>query len=240
MIEKLMINSRVTEVNAVSMRLVGAYNSTTLGSDTHLNTMFTDLSSLTTALTAAINRSKADSPLVKYDETRDQLVRSLSYLLMGYLHHPDATIQEAAETVDNVFEKYGLSVVNESYATESSLIASLLNDLSKQKVQDAIALLPGCADTVAALQTAQDAFEAARLAYEQEKAEESIQDNASKIKAEVLVLINEKIVVYMRAMEVVDEANYGAFARTIATIIAENNEVVKKRRKTTEEEIVAP
>jgi hypothetical protein len=37
--------------------------------------------------------------------------------------------------------------------------------------------------------------------------------------------------VYLRAMEVVDVETYGAFARTIATIIAENNEVVKKRRK---------
>jgi len=240
MIDKVMSSSRVTEVDAVSMRLIGAYNSTTLGSDTHLSTMFTDLTSLSTALTAAIKRSKAESTLEEYDEARDQPVRSLSYLLMGYLHHPDAAIKEAAETVYDIFEKYGLSVVNESYSTESSLIASLLNDLSKQKIQDAIAVLPGCADTVAALQTAQETFEATRIAYEQEKAEESTQANASKIKSEVLALINEKIVVYMRAMEVVDEPNYGALARTIATIIAENNEVVKKRRKTPEEETVTP
>ncbi|WP_167619702.1 DUF6261 family protein [Maribellus sediminis] len=231
MIPILMSKSRVTEVDAVSMRMIGAYQTTSLSTDTHLSEMFIDLESFSAALTAAIKRSKAESDLEEKDEARDQPLRSLSYLLVGYLHHPDQAVQAAAELVDDVFEKYGLRIIHESYASESSLIASLLDDLSKPKIQDAIALLPGCADTVAALQTAQVAFEAARIAYEQEKAEESTQANATKMKADVLSLINDKIVVYLRAMELVDEPAYGAFARTVATIIAENNEVVKKRRK---------
>ena len=48
--------------------------------------------------------------------------------------------------------------------------------------------------------------------------------------------INERIVVYLRAMEIVNEPMYGALARTVAEIIAENNEVVKKRRKKPEPE----
>jgi len=231
MIDNLKSTSRVTEVDAVSMRMLGAYQTTSLSSDPHLSTMFTELESLSAALTAAINRSKAESDLEEKDEARDTQIRALYYLVMGFLHHPDAAIQQAAQTVDKVFEKYGVSITGESYATESSLIASLLNDLSKQKIQDAIALLPGCADVITALQAAQQAFEAARITYEQEKAQESTQASATKQKPELVALINDKIVVYLRAMEVVDAETYGAFARTIATIIAENNEVVKKRRK---------
>ncbi len=231
MIDNLKSTSRVTEVDAVSMRMLGAYQTTSLSSDPHLSTMFTELESLSAALTAAINRSKAESDLEEKDEARDTQIRALYYLVMGFLHHPDAAIQQAAQTVDKVFEKYGVSITGESYATESSLIASLLNDLSKQKIQDAIALLPGCADVITALQAAQQAFEAARITYEQEKAQESTQASATKQKPELVALINDKIVVYLRAMEVVDVETYGAFARTIATIIAENNEVVKKRRK---------
>ena len=186
-----MTRSRNTEVDDASMRMIGAYKTTTLSSDPHLNGMFTNLETGTAALTAAINRSKAESNLEEKDENRDQLLRSLSDLLTGYLHYPDQAIQEAAETVDKVFEKYGLRVIGESYATESSLIASLLVDLSKQKIVDAIALLPGCSDTIASLQAAEDAFEAARIEYEQEKAAESTQANATKIKAEVLALIND-------------------------------------------------
>ncbi len=44
-------------------------------------------------------------------------------------------------------------------------------------------------------------------------------------------LVNNKIVIYLRAMEIVYEPTYGAFARTIAEIIDDNNEIVKKRRK---------
>ncbi|WP_320110668.1 DUF6261 family protein [Draconibacterium orientale] len=231
MIDNLKSTSRVTEVDAVSMRMLGAYQTTSLSSDPHLSTMFTELESLSAALTAAINRSKAESDLEEKDEARDTQIRALYYLVMGFLHHPDAAIQQAAQTVNKVFEKYGVSITGESYATESSLIASLLDDLSKQKIQDAIALLPGCADVITALQAAQQAFEAARITYEQEKAQESTQASATKQKPELVALINDKIVVYLRAMEVVDVETYGAFARTIATIIAENNEVVKKRRK---------
>lgn len=231
MIDNLKSTSRVTEVDAVSMRMLGAYQTTSLSSDPHLSTMFTELESLSAALTAAINRSKAESDLEEKDEARDTQIRALYYLVMGFLHHPDAAIQQAAQTINKVFEKYGVSITGESYATESSLIASLLDELSKQKIQDAIALLPGCADVITALQAAQQAFEAARITYEQEKAQESTQASATKQKPELVALINDKIVVYLRAMEVVDEETYGAFARTIATIIAENNEVVKKRRK---------
>lgn len=238
MIEKLSSVSRVTEVDAASMRMIGAYKTTGLSTDPHLGAMFASLESQSAALTSAIKRSKAESELELKDEVRDRQVRALFYLVQGYLHHPDATIKAAAQTVDNIFEKYGLSITGESYASESSLIASLLGDLSKQKTTDAIALLPGCADVIIVLQNAQTEFETARIAYEQEKAEESTLLNATKIKAGVLGIINEKIVVYLRAMELVDEPVYGAFARTIAMIIADNNEVVKKRKKQAEPEPV--
>ena len=232
MIEKLIKQSRVTEVDAASMRMIGAYEKTTLNSDPHLVAMFTPLKSLSGELTVAINRSKAESTLESADEGRDNYVRSFGYLVVGLMHHPDPAVKTAAETVNKVFEKYGLQITGENYSTESSLIASLLDDLSKPKLQEAIALLPGCAETLAALQTSQEEFETLRIEWEEEKAQESTQSNATKIKAEVVALINEKIVVYLRAMEIVDEPAYGSFARTIAEIISENNETVKKRRKT--------
>lgn len=231
MIEKLIAKSRVTEVDAASMRIIGAYKTTGLNTDPHLAGMFDALEPKSAMLTAAINRSKAESDLETKDEIRDEQVRALYYLITGFLHHPNADIRTAAQKVDKVFEKYGVRITGESYATESSLITSMLEDLLKQNLVDAIALLSGCAEIIAALQTAQTNFETARISYEQEKAEESTKQNATAIKKEVLTLINDKIVVYMRAMEIVDEESYGSFARTIAEIIADNNEVVKKRSK---------
>ena len=166
MISLLMMRSRVTEVDAASMRIIGAYKNTTLSSDPHLVSMFTALETQSVQLTAAINRTKAESNLEEADEIRDNNVRSLNYLIIGLVHHPDPVIKAAAQKVEKVFDKYGLAITGESYATESSLIASLLEDLSKQKLQDAIAQLSGCAEIIAALQTAQNNFEQIRIAYE--------------------------------------------------------------------------
>ena len=60
--------------------------------------------------------------------------------------------------------------------------------------------------------------------------------NATALKKDVIEIINDKIVIYLRAMEIVVPDTYGNFARTIAQIIADNNEVVKKRRKKDEPE----
>ncbi len=135
MIEKLISNSRVTEVDAVSLRMNGAYAGSGLDTDAHLQTMFTQLSSLSGSLTTAINRSKAESTLDEFDTKRDEQVRALSYLIMGFLHHPDPGIKEAAAAVEKIFDKYGVAITGESYATESSLITSLLEDLSAPGLQ---------------------------------------------------------------------------------------------------------
>jgi len=47
----------------------------------------------------------------------------------------------------------------------------------------------------------------------------------------VVNLINDKLVVYLRAMMQVNDATYGDIGRTVGEIIDANNEVVKKRRK---------
>jgi hypothetical protein len=234
MIKKLITKSRVTEVDAVSTRMAGAYKNSELSTDPHLSNMFNALVPLSANLSVAINRSKAESNLEEKDEKRDDNVRSLFYLIQGLLHHPDEAIKAAAKKVQKVFDKYGVGITGENFATESSLITSLLGDLAKPNLQYAIAQLSGCAEIIAALQASQDEFETARIAWEQEKAQEGTQTNATGIKKEVVDLINNKIVIYLHAMEIVDEPTYGAFARTVAEIIADNNEMVKKRRKKSE------
>ena len=231
MIEKLINKSRVTEVDAVSTRIMGAYKNSGLSTDPHLVEMFTALNPLSASLTTAINRSKAESTLEEKDEKRDEYVRSLFYLIQGFLHHPDEAIKTAAQKVQKVFDKYGVGITTENFSTESSLIKSLLGDLSATGLKDAIDRLSGCTETVAALQAAQDEFETVRTAWEQKKAQEGTLVNASAIKKEIVDLVNNKLVIYLRAMEIVAETNYGAFARTIAEIISDNNEMVKKRRK---------
>ncbi len=234
---KIIAKSRITEVNAAVTRMVGAYQSTALNTDTVLDGIMTTLSAKNTALTQAINRSKAESTLDEKDGVRDEKLRALNYLLMGLSHHPDAAIQSASAKILVLFDTYGVGITGESYATESSLLTSLLTDLSNADLAADIAAVPGCPDIISQLQAAQTDFENTRIAYEQNKAEEGTQLSATQLKKEIVVLVNDKIVSYLQVMELVNEPVYGAFARTVTEIIAENNETVKKRKtKTVAEE----
>jgi hypothetical protein len=165
------------------------------------------------------------------DEVRDNKVRAIAYLVMGFMHHPDETISSAAKKVDDVFEHYGLDIVKESYGTESSLIESLLDDFANTDLLPSIEALPGLSQLIADLKTVQNDFEQAQVTFEEEKAKEGTEENASTIKKEVLVIINDKLVVYLRAMVQVDETKYGEFTHTVAQIIDDMNVIVKKRRK---------
>lgn len=231
MIEKLIYQSRTTEVDAASVRLIGAYQNSGLGSDTHLTGMFTTLGDGSARLTAAINRLKADSELEQKDEVRDDKVRALFYLVNGLVYHPDPNVKNAALEVEKVMDKYGLSMAGENYSTESSLVTSLLGDLADPTLEPSIAVLPGCTGIIAELRTAQTDFEQTRIAWESEKAKEGMLVNATKIKNEVVSVINDKLVVYLRAMALVDGETYGEFAGTVTQIIEDNNVIVKKRRK---------
>ncbi|SHJ98038.1 hypothetical protein SAMN05444280_1455 [Tangfeifania diversioriginum] len=237
MIDKILTNSRVTEVDAATGRIVSAYKNTSLSSDTHLAAIFAELEPATERLTAAINQSRAESVLDEKDAVRDEKFRGLFYLVSGFVHHPDPAIKAAANEMEELLNDYGLSVVGESYAIESSLIQSLLTDLAKPKYQSSIEALSGCAELIAALQTAQADFEQARVAYEEEKAREGNRQNATEVKKEVLDITNDKLVVYLRAMIQLDDATFGDFGRTVGEIIAENNETVKRRRKKPEPEV---
>lgn len=233
-IEKLIAKSRTTEVDAALVRMIGAYRNTSLNSDAYLSDLFAGLEGQSAHLSEAIRRMKAESVLEEKDEVRDAALRSVFFMVQGMMYHPDPAVKAAAETVNKVLDHYGMSILVESYAIESSLIGSLLGDLAKPEVQTAIAALSGLAELVAALQAAQDDFEAARIAYEEEKGQETTQVNATALKREVVGIINNQLVVYLRAMAQVNDAVYGPFARTLSEIIADNNEAVKRRSKKTE------
>lgn len=239
MIDKLIAKSRVTEVNDVATRSLGSFNQSGI-TDPYLSSTFTSLDAANLKLSEVIKRTKAESDLEEKDEVRDDKVRGLYYLLNGFLYHPTKKIKEAAQSLMEVFNKYGLAVIGESYASESSLLGSLLLDLAKPEYADAIATLSGCADLIAQLQAAQTDFEQARIAYETDKAKEGMVANATAVKKEVVSILNDKIVVYLRAMEQVNPETFGVFAGTIAQIIADNNEQVKKRQQKSDSPLNPP
>lgn len=235
-LSKLISKSRVSEVYSAANRIILEFDGGNWSEEVNLTNIFNDLKPANTSLEQAINRAKAISDLEEKDEIRDTKVRAIYYLIMGYLHNPEAALKTAAEEVDQVFSRYGVEIVQDSYSNESGFINSMLTDLSAEDLQSSIAALPGLSQAISELQTAQTIFETARLAYEKEAAQDANEENATSLKQVVVSIINERLVVYLRAMVTIDEAKYGEFTNTINKIIDDNNEEVKKRKKKIEPE----
>ncbi len=235
MIPLLMARSRNTEVDGTTTQIIQGFDTTTLNTDPTMELIFGELKPLSTQFSAAIRRMKEKSESKAYDENRDEKVDAYNYLLLSFSHHPDEQIKNAALYLLNIFNNYGLEIKEESYTRESSLINSLLADLAKTKAQNSIALVPQCDTYVAAFQQAQSDFESNRLSFEEAQGEEGTLENASAMKKEVVTLINKKVVPYLNVMAQINDTTYGPYARTVAEIIAANNEIVKKRRNNDDE-----
>jgi len=236
MIEKLIIQSRNAEISNVTNLLIEAFNKSGLNGDPHLSKIFSALNLLSGPMSLAINRMKAESALEGKDENRDNAGRGVFFTVQAALFQPDEEIRTAAQSVNDVLEKYGLRMLTENYSAESGLIVSLLNELDKPQLQTAIAAIPGCTGLIDQLKAAQDDFEAASLAYEEEKGQEGELSNATELKKAVVNLVNTQLVVYLNGMQTVDVETYGALCNTLKRIISDNNIVVRKRRRKTKDE----
>lgn len=228
---KLISFSRASEVNTVGSKIIFEYEKNDWSSDAHLTSIFDLLKAKNDVLTSSINRIKAESDLEAKDEVRDEKVRAIYYLILGYTHYPDLTIKTAAAKIEAIFGHYGLELISKSYSVESSLIESLLLEFTNPDLQSSIAALPGLSPLITELSDAELAFKTASVAFDAERGKEGTKESATEVKLEVANVINEKIVVYLRAMIQVNEPTYGDLTRTIAQTIDDNNIAVKKRKQ---------
>ena len=230
MILRLMSKSRNSEINATTGRISEAFHSGGLAEDPALVNIFNEIDPTNQQLTQAIKTMKAESDLELKDEQRDVDHHALYHLVYGATFSLDNAVQAAAQKVFNILKHYGLSVTDENYDTETSYLDSLLTDLGKADLAEAVSSLESCAGRMAILQESQNIFKASRLVFQQEQAKEGTLKNATKIKMEVAGLVNDKLVTFLRGALISSPAVYSEFAATVNQIIRENNEVVKKRR----------
>lgn len=228
-ISKLSDKSRNGEVNAVSQRISAAFAESALKADPFLTPIFGEINSQITELTKAINRMVSESDLELKDESRDQKYKATYNFVFGLTYSANAATQAAAKQVFAVLDHYSLSVTEENYDNETSLLDSLLLDLAAPELASAIAALDGLATLIAELQVAQDEFEVARLAYQKERGSEKQLLNATELKRQLVKLVNTKLIAVLNGLLISDPATYGGLATTLQEAISVNNETVKKR-----------
>ncbi|WP_346861383.1 DUF6261 family protein [uncultured Draconibacterium sp.] len=94
------------------------------------------------------------------DLKRDNVFRGVKYITQAYLLHPNAEKQEAAVELEKVIAKVGWNLNREGYDEQSSLMKTLLKELTGK--QAARVALLGMTDYVDLLNTSQAEFDTLR------------------------------------------------------------------------------
>ena len=227
---KLNAKMRVTEVDSLSDALVRLYKvDSGIAEDAFLKSVMADVETLSAKLTTAIRQDKVLSSLEDLDAVRDEAVKSLGTLLDGYAAIPIPAKKDAAEKLRTVFAKYGKSITTANYASESSLIESLLEDFSKADAQESVKVLDGVGEILLQIRTAQDAFVKASDEYTASSSAKG--ESASSVKKPLVSAINDRLVPYLTAMAMANGTVYGDFATKAEKEISRVNETVSRRGK---------
>lgn len=233
--KKLLTTARITEAGDTAHRLVSLYKSTpALKDEAFLKPLFVEMEEKTNALTEAVKRDAVISQLENADAKRDGAIRVLDRLLKGYKTIPLDTLKAYGVQLSAVFKKYGMKMTVENYSSQSNLIDSLLQDLSDSDKAAAIAALPGIAEAIDNIKTAQEEFVKIRANYDKGLAQKGSKETATSLRKPLLELINNKLLTYLSAMKIANPTKYKVFSEDVAVIITSVNEAIKARKKNKE------
>ncbi|MBK3517184.1 DUF6261 family protein [Carboxylicivirga marina] len=228
-ISKVFNDIRVAEMADLTTNILNEIDKAP-ADDVHMLALKGQIQPLNNQLLSAINKDRAESDLDNFDAARDGVYRSLLYLAKGYLHHPDAQVREAAFEVDAVIDKYGFDLVNEAYGAQSALTDSFLEDMAKPEVASKVELLPGLKELSSQLDNEQTKFKTAEAAWNNSRTAVQQSENASSLKRELRKVVNERLVVYLRAMIQVDPDKYTDLCSQTALLIDSANSIIRRRR----------
>ena len=229
--KKVRPSIRITDADTVSDALVRLYKDAAakkgaIGKDTALAAIMGEVERLSADITTAIKKDKVSTSLEEADARRDEIIRSLGTLLTGYGAIPLADKKDAAEKLLSVYNKYGKSIATETYARESSLIESMLEDFAAESLADAIRALDGVGDLISSLRTAQDEFN--KTNDSATAALTAKGESAYSVKKPLLAAINEKLVPYINAMGAVSPEYADLGTKADVEIAKANASVARK------------
>ena len=229
---KLNTSVKVTELGDTALRLVKAFKVVVaVQNDAFLTKTFAEIEKQATVMTSAVKSDQVLSKLEEADAQRDQAIRVLDKLLKGYENIPLENLKTHAKKLAEIFKKYGVKITGENYASQSTLINSLLGDFSATELKPSIEALAGVKEALAEIQTKQNAFAALRSDYEKAQVSQKEKSSATSLRKPLLELINKKVVLYLVAMSVAQPELFKNLTAEASEIITSTNEAIKARSK---------
>lgn len=224
----LSAKARITEIDGLTEYLLDIYKKEVgLANDEFLKEQFEELEKLSNVITNAIKRDRAQSNIEEKDAARDEAIRNLGDMLVGYAAFPMPDKKEAALALKATFDKYGKQIIYESHVNETSFIESLLADLETKEAKEHISKLDGIATVISTIRTTQAEFRSVYADWAKTQSIESKAVSASSMKKPIVEIINNKIVPYLTAMGYKEA--YQDFAKTVDKEIGKINGAISSR-----------
>lgn len=230
--KKFNTGARLTELDELSDLLIQLYgNETALNTEAYLKPLFAEMTDVSNKITEAIRKDKAYSDLEDADIARDAAARKLFKITEGYAAVPISAVSEPAVRIQMILQKF-TGLTRQAYNEETSLIESLLSDLSAPEAAADTAQLQGLPESISALRQAQSDFMAKRVQYSTATSEQKYGETASAFKKPLLKLINDRLVPYLTLMKEQDADKYGHFADAVQNAVdAANTKIISRSRK---------
>lgn len=235
--KKLRSQIRNTEIDGLSDTLVRLFkDDPEAQTDAFLVSTIDQIEDLSASITSAIMQDKIHSKMEEADDVRDEAIKNFGKILSAYAVFPINSKKELALPLKAIFEKYeNANITSANYTSKSSLIESLLADFSSNELAHQIASLEGVSESIAQIRNAQDLFTKANDDYIKAHANKGA--SASSYNKPILSLINEKLIPYLDAMVIANQAHCLNFAKGVqAEITRMNNTILKRMKKADPEE----
>ena len=233
-IPKIKTNIRIHDTARLGARVSGVLEESTV-EDANIDTLKTNITSSTSLLRMVLDKNMGKSLLEMSDDQRDNTSRSALYLNKAYLLHPDKNIREAASAVDEVFGRYGFDLTKMNYTAQSEANKVIFRELKSEELAPQVAILPGMTEVLSQLEADEEKFIADQKEWTDALAKDKLTQTASAHKAELLKLINDQLVSYLRAMMQLNPEAYQEVCSKISVLIEEANDLVKRRQNDEEE-----
>ncbi|MFV0505144.1 MAG: DUF6261 family protein [Bacteroidales bacterium] len=225
-------SARVNEVGGTAENLLKAYHDAPIADDASLHATIALLEEKNAQLITAIEKNKAHSLLESFDQNRDGAFRACYQYLEACTLLPAGEAQVAAERIFAIFEKYGLSMIRMSYIEQTAQMKSIIEELEVAEIKAQVAAIAQLDVMVENLKQTQSDFQQAHSKYTSQLSVSKGEQSASELKPVVMEVINDQLVMYMRAMTKISPNTHEEFARKIAVEINRANQNIKTRGNT--------
>ncbi|MFV0291404.1 MAG: hypothetical protein ACK5IJ_11000, partial [Mangrovibacterium sp.] len=223
-------NMQVGRTNGLAQSIIEKKSQLGDIADTHLESVFERLTAKQAEINVAIMRNRVKSDLQAQMKALKTRFVDFQLLVKAYTVG-ESIFLDKAKMVYSLVQPYYSKIMNSlQYLTCASYVSSLISDLDNAEMQAAINSMSYVSSRLTALRAAQVELIASHANFYDLRTQQVAASNASKLRAELIQLINEDLVDYLNAMRKVQTVDYSLFSNTLNGIIKSHNSILKRAK----------